>query len=220
MKANRKWLLIPPALALLLVLGPLSMQPGNQNQGNASEGGAAAAAAPLATTTADGAAPRPSLPKQPDPWQLLTTLVGVLLCGVGGLWALRRWQRGGGAQRGGTVVTLRQSLRLSPRQTVHAVEFDDQLLLIGEGAGGLVLLQHGRLPERAADDAVLAARADALPAADGNDDDGAVPRDLVIPRPDAAPFRRPTPPSPVRAMPRPKAGLGDFRALLQKASQA
>jgi hypothetical protein len=115
MKAIPKWLLIPPLVAALVVLGPLSMQ---------------------------------STPawNWPDLWQttgavLALVLLALVLLGTGGF-APRLRQRGQPAL--GAVVTLRQTLRLSARQSVHAIEFDDRILLVAEHEHGLVLLESGR----------------------------------------------------------------------------
>ncbi len=217
-----KWLWIPPAVALLLVLGPLSMQ-GGTTAGAATKGALPATSAPddraPATNDAATLAARsvPSLPRTPDLWQITSALVGVLLLGVGGLFAVRKLRGGATPVRGATpLVTLRQTLRLSTRQAVHAIEFDDRILLIGEHERGLSLLESGRLPDRAADEAEVLARSVATPAVD---DEGAVPKNLVIPRPPLTPAQRAT-----RAAARPAAkadvDLEDFRSLLQKVGRA
>ncbi len=217
-----KWLLIPPAVALLLVLGPLSMQ-GGTAVGAATKDSLPTAATPdQGAPGANDAATRPSrslpaLPRTPDLWQMTSALVGVLLLGVGGLFAVRKLRGGATPVRGATpLVTLRQTLRLSTRQAVHAIEFDDRILLIGEHERGLSLLESGRLPDRAADEAEVLARTVAAPAAD---EDGAVPKNLVIPRPPMTPAQRAS-----RAAARPAAkadvDLEDFRSLLQKVGRA
>jgi flagellar biogenesis protein FliO len=221
MKSMPKWLLVPPAVALLL-LGPLSMQ-----------GGSAAASKPLAAEAPPAAPPAaaeadpartvrtPQVPRTPDLWQMGSALVGVLLLGVGGVMLLRKLRGGATPTRGSTLATLRQTLRLSARQAIHAIEFDDRILLVGEHERGLVLIESGRLPDRAADEATVFARhGGAGTAGPGAPEDGAVPKDLVIPRPDnPGRPRLPTPP----VMPAPArqfGGLNDFRALLQKAGRA
>ena len=95
-------------------------------------------------------------------------------------------------------------------------------MLVGESDRGLTLIDGGRLPERAADEAEVLGR----PAgrtldvvADDADDDGAVPKNLVIPRPEKAPARRaPTPPN-AKAEGGAQPSLADFRNLLQKAGR-
>lgn len=217
-----KWLLIPPAVALLLVLGPLSMQAGT------TAGAATKSASPVASASDEGAPATndaaskparslPTLPRTPDLWQMTSALVGVLLLGVGGLFAVRKLRGGATPVRGAApLVTLRQTLRLSTRQAVHAIEFDDRILLIGEHERGLSLLESGRLPDRAADEAEVLARAARAPAVD---EDGAVPKNLVIPRPPMTPAQRAA-----RAAARPAVkadvDLEDFRTLLQKVGRA
>lgn len=119
MKAIPKWLLVPPLVAALVVLGPLSMQ---------------SAASPAWNW--------------PDLWQttaamLAVALLGLVLLGAGGL--VPRLRRRGQSTPGAKLVTLRQTQRLSPQLTVHAIEFDDRILLVGEHARGLLLLESGRI---------------------------------------------------------------------------
>lgn len=230
---------LPPAVALLLVLGPMAMQNGSQPpaRGAADTGaGPAPAAATAAERTEAPAESRrsPTLPKAPDPWQIGSTLVGILLLGGAGLVVLRQLRRNPAA-RGDAVVGLRQTLRLSARQAVHALEFEGRMLLVGEGERGLQLLHAGALPEHAADELEIANRSSPT----DDEDDGAVPKNLVIPRPDpAAAAARPAsrPATPGRAPARAQAGqpqtdarpatrtsglptLSDFRALLAKAGR-
>jgi len=66
------------------------------------------------------------------------------------------------------------------------------------------------------DEAEVLARA--VAAANAAEEDGAVPKNLVIPRPPGGPVRRPTAapaPAPTKTGP-----LEDFRTLLQKAGRA
>lgn len=231
MKSMPKWLLVPPVAALLVILGPMSMQGSGRGDANGDAKSIVPAptaadvpaqpAAESATRTANRAT---SLPRTPDFFEIGSALCGVLLLGVGGVLVLRKL-RGGASPTGGTpLVTLRQSLRLSPRQSIHALEFDDRILLIGESERGLALLDNGRQPERTADEhEVLSRQAqhiDTLVA----DDDGAVPKNLVIPRPANGPsHRQPTPPrspAPTKSNTTRQPGLNDFRALLQKAGRA
>lgn len=245
MKSTSKWFLIPPALAALLILGSVAMQGGVANfiptkiaptTGTAKNGLAAAAAPavespaatntpPTTTTDTSGslAARRsdPVLPRAPDLWQMASALAGVLLLGWGGVLVLRRLRRGARVAGGTSLLTLRQTLRLSSKQAIHAIEFDERILLVGEHERGLALLDSGRLPERAADEAELAARPATakVDAIAGDDDDGAVPKDLVIPRPANQPVRRLPAPAAAPGK-RPAPGLADFRNLLQKAARS
>jgi len=228
MKSMPRWFLIPPAVAALLILGTLSMQGPASTRGEATPP-PATTAEPVTTRTATNTTRRdaPPLPRTPDLMQTVSALIGVLLLGAGGVALLRRLRGTAQAPRGATLLTLRQTMRLSPRQALHAIEFDDRLLLVGESERGLSLLDSGKLPERAADEAEVLARsphaAAAAPAGEGDLDDGAVPKDLVIPRPPATAARRlPTPPAtPARTdEARPAMGLADFRNLLQKVGRA
>lgn len=230
MKSTPKWLLIPPAVGLLLVLGPLSMQGGRNAQAATTtartpipevvEGPQDAGAQKDPAASKTGRA-LPAAPRTPDLWQMGSALIGVLLLGAGCLVAVRKLRGGAAAVRGAPLATLRQTLRLSPKQAIHAIEFDDRILLVGESDRGLALLESSRVPERLSDEAeVLARAADLMPATADHDDDGAVPKNLVIPRPErpVAP-RRPTPPG-TKPAAAGGVGLGDFRALLQKAGRA
>lgn len=221
MTTNRKWLLLPPAVALLLVLGPLSMR---GEPAAAARVGATPVATPTPTTAnptpAEPERSTPALPRTPDGWQLASTLVGVLLLGAVGLMVARRLQKGP-SSTGSGAIALRQTLRLSPKQSVHALEFDGRLLLVGEGERGLVLLHANTPPSAVDDEATVAATSAQLRAAlaAAADDDGAVPKNLVLPRP----TRQPVGPAPSpRAVPAPTAPRGplhDFRALLAKAGR-
>ena len=66
---------------------------------------------------------------------------------------------------------------------------------------------------------VLARHTSPVATADQAEDEGATPRNLLIPRPELPPQRRiPTPPAMPAARPTP--GLNDFRNLLQKAGRS
>lgn len=204
MSQNRKWLLLPPAAALLLVLGPLSMQPTAKADAPSDPQPVVEAPGtvepkaltgllpqaqpePVAKSAVDQTAKRPSLPTTPDPWQVVSTLVGLLLLGGTGLFLLRRIRQGPRGTSTGVVV-LRQSVRLSPKHSLHAIEFEGRLLLVGESERGVLLVQSGEAVHASADEATIAARSNteaqtAAPAASVDDSDGAVPKNLVIPRP-------------------------------------
>jgi flagellar biogenesis protein FliO len=208
-----KWLLLPPAVALLLLLGPLSMQ-GSQQQTTEP---LPAANAPLARAL--GApeeetprVPRPALPKTPDLWQMVSAVAGILLLGAGGILVLRRLRGPAPARSAAPLLTLRQTLRVSARQAVHAIEFDDRILLVGEHERGLTLIDGGRLHNSAKDAAEIAGRLDEV--VDDGDDEGAVPKNLVIPRPPNAAARL----REARAGAR-SPSLTDFRSLLTKAGR-
>lgn len=214
MKSTPKWLLLPPAVAVLLILGPLSMQGREADTAAQPATGGVQPANAEQPATERGGRTLPSAPRAPELWQMSSALIGVLLLGAAGLFALKRLRSGGGPTGGAKLVTVRQTIRLSGRQALHAVEFDDRILLLGEHDRGVVLLDRGRLPDIAADEATIAAR---HAATEDDEHDGAVPKNLVIPRP-AAPPRQPAA-DPDAARPGAAARLGDFRSLLQKAGR-
>lgn len=218
MKSTSKWYLLAPALAVVLILGPLSMSGGSSGTNNPGPEAAAPATPPKEATDPARAQRAIVVPKSPDMLQMLSALVGVLLLGAGGVYALRRLRGGAVPTKGSPLMTLRQTLRLSTKQAVHAIEFDERILLVGESDRGLVLIESGRTADRATDEQEVLART-AAPSAD--DDDGAVPKNLVIPRPDHQVARAlPRPPrTPAPAVPA-DSPLGSFRALLQKAGRA
>lgn len=226
MKSIPKWLLVPPAVALLLLLGMMSMQGGaaNANTSTGSER-TPAKTSTLALPSGDDARTNrtpPVAPRTPDLWQMSSGLIGVLLLGAAVLFGLKRLRGGAAATRGAPVMSLRQTLRLGARQALHAIEFDERIVLVGESDKGLVLIEHGKLPERAADEAEVLSRGELgrrVDAVASDEDEGAVPKDLVIPRPEAPSRRLPKPPVDP-ATPAKKPGLGDFRNLLQKVGRA
>jgi flagellar biogenesis protein FliO len=213
MKTMLKRYALIPGVAALLILGPLSMQ-----GGSGAAGGKPVSPTPASSPDQDSQRPKRAalVPKSPDLLQMFSALAGVLLLGAGGLYALRRLRGGSSSSNGTALVTLRQTLRLSAGHAVYVVEFDDRILLLGKHERGLALLASGSSPERT-DEAEVSARAP-VPAVEPGDD-GAVPRDLVIPRPEAsAPRVLLRPPGTPKA-PSGRA-LGDFRALLQKVGRA
>jgi len=215
MKPIPKWLMIPPAIALLLVLGPLSMA-NPTSVANPTSASTEPSAQPAA---ADTVRARPSLPQAPSFWKIGSALIGVLLLGGLGLYGLRRLRGGAIPTRGTTFLTLRQSMRLGQRQALHAVEFDDRILLIGETERGISLIESAKSPNLSDDEAEVTTRAAELLSTIAMNEDGAVPKNLQIPRPPNGPSqtapRQPVLPRPTSQTP----GLGDFRALLQKAGR-
>ncbi len=196
MQSKLKWLLLPPAIALVLFLGPL--QPQSQQS-------------PERTNSEPTRTSRTALPEMPSVWQVTATLVGVLLLGGVGIAVLRRAQRSRPIGDGQYVV-LRQSMRLSQKHAIHAVEFNNEVLLVGECDGNLNVLQGGaHVATAASDEAEILAR----PGIDGDDSEGgAVPRDMVIPRP-AAPART-RPASTQQPNPQVAAKIANFKNLLQR----
>jgi flagellar biogenesis protein FliO len=238
MKSTPKWLLIPPVVALLLVLGPLAMGGGTTDQPTTPETAAPAAAQPstsqpstsrpltsrpepAASSTDTGAKPGSLVPRTPDMWKMSSALVGVLLLGAVALLGLKKL-RGAATPKGSqTLATLRQTMRLGTKQALHAVEFGDRILLIGESDKGLTLIESGSLPDAADDEATVLSRTDVVVGDD--DDEGATPKNLLIPRPERPATRKRTTQPKAQAQQPSKADvaiakLNDFRALLEKAA--
>lgn len=199
MQAKFKWLFLPPAIALVLFLGPLQSKPSTTT----------------AETGNDSAATseKTRIPALPDVWQVTSTLVGVLLLGAVAIAVIKRSRM----QRpiaDGEFMVLRQSLRLSQRHSIHAVEFDGQVLLVGECEGNVHVLQNGALPAATEDELEVSRRF----IDDDDPDDGAVPRDMIIPRPEEPARRQPTAPTTSRrSSPQVAAKLANFKNLLARA---
>lgn len=202
MQARYKWLLLPPAIAVVLIMGPLRQTEPPAPEPETVQ--AVEAENPVDQNPVDQSPVGQGLVPMPDAWQVASSLFGILLLGVAGVMLLARIRKGP-SSRGAELMSLRQSLRLSGRHKLHAVQFEDSILVIGESEGRLVLLEKGSDPEQFADDEELAAR---------DEDGGAVPRDMVIPRPPASARKRPVPPraqSPERA----RRSLDEFKDLMR-----
>ncbi|MFK7740454.1 MAG: flagellar biosynthetic protein FliO [Planctomycetota bacterium] len=253
MKSIPKWLAIPPIVGAMLVLGPLTLGGSTEKEAQIRESSPVANPPANPDSNADGGN-RPSrrtdgktqdnperppsrlgtlVPRSPDMLQMASAFVGVLLLGAGGLLVLKKLRSGirpGGGNQ--SLASLRQTIRLSAKQAVHAIEFEDRILLIGEGDKGLTLLDRGGLPERRSDEATVLARGDSS-AATGSVgasldvvEDGAVPKNLLIPRPptasQSASARQDTATGLADGAGVPKsqrASLNDFRSLLEKAGR-
>jgi len=226
MPNNRKWLRLPPAVALLIVLGPLSMRTNTARatdvpQAEVAEAQPLPEALPAATQSPKGKTNALPVPRTPDLWQVTSTLIGVLLLGGATLMVLRRMRTAPATGSTG-AVTLRQTLRLAPNKTLHAVEFDGRLLLVGASEKGLQLLHAGgAAADAAADEATIAARSQAAVAIEEDEDEGATPKNLVIPRPPKPQQKLPTPPAVAneKAQPSGRDLIADFRTLLSKAGR-
>jgi hypothetical protein len=193
MRDRLRWLAVPPALALLLMFGPWRAAPPSET--------------PAERTAPAAVPPRPALGTAsplPDVTQVVCTVGGVCLLGVAVVFALARARRRPHAGSG--VIALRQSVRLSGRHALHAVQFDDRLLLVGECEGSLRVLHTGEDPELAP----------ARPLAASEPEEGAVLKDMVLPYPERAPASGRDASRPAgRAAP--ARGLATFKTLLGKA---
>lgn len=221
MKSTPKWLMIPPAAALLLLLGPLAMGGADAPARPEEPARSAPTEQPRAFVLPEDPADAPGedaqraglpgslVPRTPDLWQMSSALVGVLLLGGVALLGLKKLRGGASPQRPQTLATLRQTMRLGAKSTLHAIEFDNRILLVGDGEKGLTLIESSTLPDAVADEATVLARS--APTQPEEGDDGATPKDLLIPRPagEAAPATK----ADIAI-----AKLNDFRALLDKAS--
>ncbi|MEM7205924.1 MAG: hypothetical protein AAF628_37060 [Planctomycetota bacterium] len=202
------WLALAPALALILIFGPL--RPASS----------ASSSQTAESTQQAPATPGTSVPSSPTLWQVLSTLAGTLILGFVGIAALAKLKGRGAAFGSGGPVALRQSVRLSARNAVHAVQFGDRVLLIGENDKGLAVLGEDAEGNAATDEQDIARRDD-LP---DDDDDGAVPPNLVIPRPAATRQRPPATRPKERATPTAAAdqpltanAMNEFKKLLELA---
>ncbi len=193
MQAKYKWLLLPPAIALILFLGPLR--------------GTTSPASPTPTPTANTATQPPAtdtgqvgtgIPTMPGMDQLISTLLGVLILGSVGLVVFARMRKPKTTGTS-TLVEHRQSMRITPKHHVHVLEFDNQLFLLGTCESNLSVLKVSDSSENEADEMEIARREE-------EEDEGAVPKDLIIPRPPAR-----------KGKPKPALDIAQFKKLLAKA---
>ncbi len=187
MIAKYKWLFLAPAFALALFLGPL--------QRTEAKEGAGAPKPDQETNNTQPAKKEPSI-ATPSTWQITTTLLGVLMLGAAGIIVFAKLRNTASGQSQG-IITLRQSLRLSGKQALYAVQFDDKLMLLGECDGLLQVLSHTADQSASSDEAEILSRTE--------EDEGAVPRDMVLPRPSR------------RASGADAVGMENFKTLLAKA---
>ena len=122
------WLILPPILAAAFLLGPWG--PGQTE---------AIAPAQLPQEASS------RVPPTPDIWQIASALVGVLVLGISSVVLIAKFKNGSMPSkppREGSLISLRQSLRLSAKQRVHAIEFQSNLLLLAECDGNITILQN------------------------------------------------------------------------------
>lgn len=212
MQASLKWLLVPPALALVLFLGPLRDFGASTPPTSAPE----TASTETANTKRDPKTARsttPAVPALPNLSQAASALIGVLLLGGTFVFLLGKLRQSRAPSKG-THIAVRQSVRLSPRNSLHAIQWDDRLLLVGECDGKLAVLKETADPQIALDEHSVTQRAAE------EDDEGAVPRDMIIPRSPTKPARTAAakPPTTPAAAAATKA-LAEFKALLNRAQR-
>lgn len=237
MQASLKWLLVPPALALVLFLGPLRDFGSGNSQGSSSDSGSEPTRTELADAKRDNktALPRegtakdsktsrgtdsdksrttaPSLPSLP---QATSALIGVLLLGGTFVFLLAKLRQSKAPSKG-IHIAVRQSVRLSQRQQLHAISWDDKLLLVGECDGKLAVLREANDPQIALDEQSVARRGTL---AEDPEDEGAVPRDMIIPRAPGKPARLGAPKAPVSpAAAAATKALAEFKTLLSRAQK-
>lgn len=205
------WLAIPPILAVLVFYGPLSQQ----------------TQAPRGPRTPAGSEATDTLSSRSSDnlWRVGSALLGVLVLGVAGVAVMARLRNGAApSTRPGQTppMNLRQSLRLGPKNRVHAVEFEDRLLLIGESEGNLCLLFGAPDGQAAADEQKVLGRASDEQGVDLRDTEAMVLRSLP-PQP-GQPLAQPGARRPAGAANRlnkkadvAAANLADFKSLLRKA---
>jgi flagellar biogenesis protein FliO len=220
MRSKYAWLLLPPILALIVFLGPLqnlngdtsspssSSPAGNKTHNSALASAPAGALAGTRPASARRASVGAGVPQLPNFWQISSTLVGVLLLGVVFLGLMRKLKENSRVTQGSPLV-LRQSLRLSAKHHVHAVQYEDKILVLGTCENNVSVLCTGEDPSVAEDEARLAER---------EREEGAVPRDMILPRPDKKTRQLPKKPTvPTDVAQEAARKLANFRNLLQRA---
>lgn len=221
MRSKYAWLLLPPILALIVFLGPLQnlnddssssssslSSAGNKANNSALVSGPAGALAGTRPASAKRASVGTGVPQLPNFWQISSTLVGVLLLGVVFLGLMRKLKENSRVTPNSPLV-LRQSLRLSAKHHVHAVQYEDKILVLGTCENNVSVLCTGEDPSLAEDEARLAER---------EQEEGAVPRDMVLPRPDKKPRQLPKKPTtPTDVAQEAARKLANFRTLLKQA---
>lgn len=214
MRSKYAWLLLPPILALIVFLGPLqnlnnntspvdnTKTSANTNTGNSPDATASPASARRSEVGSQ-------LPQLPNLWQISSTLIGVLLLGVVFLGLFRKLRENGRVTPGSPLV-LRQSLRLSAKHHIHAVQYEDQILVLGACDNSISVLHTGENPDVAEDETTIRER--------DEEEEGAVLKDMVLPRPDKR--RRKLTTKPVtqpRSAEETARKLSNFRTLLKRA---
>jgi flagellar biogenesis protein FliO len=196
-----KWIFVLPILAAVLVLLPVLI-PSKANPGNQGPAG------PSISTWKRGGTEAGL--QGPSVLTLTTSLGIVLLLGVGTIVILRRVQRGS-VNSPEREVVVKESRRLSPKRTIHLVRAVDRLLLISESEMGVQLLSDlTPREETAAQPAAVVVPQVAIPQPEPEpalpEEEGATPRDLLLPRNERA----------RQAAIKASAKLSNFRELMTK----
>jgi flagellar biogenesis protein FliO len=201
-RSKYAWLLLPPVLALIVFLGPLqnlNNSPSPANSASAKTGtstktstnagtgtnASASKSAGKSTPANSRAEVGSQLPQLPNLWQVSSTLIGVLLLGALFVGLIRKLKENSRSTTGGTLA-LRQSLRLSAKHFVHAVQYEDQILVLGACDNNVSVLLTSEDQGVAADEAAVLDRDDL--------EEGAVPRDMILPRSDKPRLKPPKKP--------------------------
>ncbi len=187
MKSKYAWLLLPPLMAFIIFMGPMKSSDNSPVKANSAQ------EAPVAKSAIGS-----KLPETPSLWQIGTSLAGILLVGVAGIMLFARFKGQGGVTVNGDYLTLRQTLRLNAKQKIYAVECEDQVLLLGESDNNLCVLNARPNRQLVEDAEEVFNREDEL-------DEGAVPRDMIIPRMAPKPRQQKS-----------SASLSDFKTLLKR----
>lgn len=141
-------------------------------------------------------------------------LMGLLILAGGTIYLIRKAQ-GGLETTKDREIKLKESKRLSGKRVLHLVRAADRMLLLAESEHGLHLISDLTPSEEvlAAEDLAneLQASRTLTQAPDDDEDDGAILRDMVIPRPD-----KPNQHShPARGKPAPHT-VAEFKKILQQ----
>ncbi|MEO0480573.1 MAG: flagellar biosynthetic protein FliO [Planctomycetota bacterium] len=163
MNFDRRLLWLSPLFALALVFGPDANEPKVRTaEGYTTESRADGASATQAEPTPDAPEPRTQRsrrraaqsPAVPGTSEVLIALGAVLAVGGAALYLLRKAKALPQGSES-SAVRLRQSLRVGARHSVHALEFDGRILLVGETEKGLTVLDRmpgaGELEETGVD---------------------------------------------------------------------
>ncbi len=91
----------------------------------------------------------------PDPGSALIRVLGALALVIGlflgGVWAIRNWQRVGGQRGQAARLSVLESRSLGHRQVIYVVGYERERFLIASSPGSVTLLSHlGTAPDESA----------------------------------------------------------------------